>query len=109
MLPTESAVAKARRPLGINDLKLANRVGPSLWSRVPLLGFELENKPSETEYDDWRAEREQETTQVNGHVDGARTDDEMDVDDDEFDWDAEGYGDRDMLDSLLDDCLAMPA
>lgn len=100
LLPVESAVAKARRPLGVNDFKLANRVGPSLWKRTPLLGFELTNRPSESEYDDWKAEQEAIPVQTNGHVE-----DHMDVDDDS-EW--EGYGADGVLDELLDECLAMP-
>ncbi|KAK5078827.1 hypothetical protein LTR64_002756 [Lithohypha guttulata] len=109
LLPIESAVSKARRPLAVSDFKLADRVGPPLWNRVPMFGFELANKAPETEYDDWKAEQEHEVVQTNGHVDHGRTDDEMDVDDDDFDWEAEGFGNRGMLDSLLSDCLAMPA
>lgn len=112
LLPIESAVSRARRPIGINDIKLAERVGPSLWTRTPLLGFELAHKPTEGDYDDWNADRDRDALQANGPAENTRTDDEMDVDrddDDDFDWEAEGYGGRGALDSLLDDCLAMPA
>lgn len=106
LLPIESQTTRMRRPLGVGDFKLASRVRPPLWTRVPLLGFEVENKPTEGDYDDWKSERDQQLL-MNGHTE--KTDDEMDMDGDDFDWDAEGYGGRGALDSLLDDCLAMPA
>jgi len=109
LLPIESQIAKARRPLTIFDFKLANRTGFKLWNRTPLLDFEVENKTSEADYDDWKSELEV-LQHANGHVE--RTDDEMDIDGDDedmFDWDNEGLGGRGALDSLLDDCLAMPA
>lgn len=101
ILPVEAAVAKARRPLGINDFKLAERVGASLWKRTPLLGFELTNRPSDTEYDDWKAEQEAMPVQTNGHVE-----EPMDLDEDS-EW--EGYGADGVLNEILDECLAMPA
>lgn len=114
LLPTESSFSKARRPIGINDLKLAERVGPSLWTRTPLLGFELAHKPTESDYDDWKADPDDDQPQTNGNAENTTAEDAMEIDgddddEDEFDWDAEGYGGRGALDSLLDDCLAMPA
>lgn len=114
LLPTESAASKTRRPIGINDLKLAERVGPSLWTRTPLLGFEVFHKPTESDYDDWKMDAEHDPVSRNGNAENSRNEDEMDIDgedddDDAFDWDAEGYGGRGALDSLLDDCLSMPA
>lgn len=109
LLPIEFQMSKSRRPLAVSDFKLANRVGPTLWNRVPLLGFDVENKPTESDYDDWKNERElQHEPQTNGHV-VPKQEDKMDLDDDDFDWEAEGYGGRSAFDSLLDDCLAMPA
>jgi len=113
MVPAEYNASKTRRPLGVSDFKLADRVGPKLYSRVPLLGFELANNATETDYDDWKADRTQLNsvqTNGNGHTEnGAKTDDEMDLDEDAFDWDDTDWGGRGALDSLLDDCLAMPA
>ncbi|KAK5946341.1 hypothetical protein PMZ80_000483 [Knufia obscura] len=113
MLPEEYLASKTRRPIGVNDFKLADRVGPTLWNRVPLMGFELANNSTESDYDDWKADqRHLDSSQVNGNghaENGARTDDEMDVDEDAFDWEESDWGGRGALDSLLDDCLAMPA
>lgn len=110
LLPIESQVAKVRRPLVLNDFRLANRTGFKLWNRMPLLEFEVDNKATDTDYDDWKADRDG-MHQTNGHVE--RTDDEMDVDDeadeDMFDWDNEGLGGRGALDGLIDDCLAVHA
>lgn len=96
LLPVELSAAMSRDPLSLNDFKLADRVGSCLWTRAPLLDFDVEAKPAEVEYDDWKHEHQ---TELEHH------EDEMDVDD--FDWDAEGYGGRGELDSLLGSCLAV--
>ena len=113
MLPGEYLASKNRRPLGVSDFKLADRIGPKLYNRVPLMGFELANNATESDYDDWKADQrdlDMVQTNGNGHVeDGTRDDDDMDVDEDAFDWEDSDWGGRGALDSLLDDCLAMPA
>jgi len=113
MVPAEYMASKIRRPLGVSDFKLADRVGPKLYNRLPLMGFELANNATESDYDDWKADRTQlDSVPLNGNAhaeNGPRTDDDMDVDEDAFDWDDTDWGGRGALDSLLDDCLAMPA
>lgn len=140
LLPVEAAASRARRPLGVADVKLAGRVGTPLWTRTPLLGFEVEQRVGDGEYDDWREEMTALKKSgggaggVNGHVKtvkGASTgttttaaaaaatatakdDDDMDIDsddgeDDDFDWIAEGFGGRDELDTLMNNCLTINA
>lgn len=109
LLPIEASVSRDRRPLGVMDLRLAGRVGTPLWTRTPLLGFEIEQKVADGEYDDWRVEQGGVKMLTNGHV---VTDDEMEVDgededEDDFDWDAEGFGGRDEFDALMTDCLTV--
>lgn len=112
LLPIEATVSKERRPLGVVDFKLAGRIGTPLWTRTPLIGFDIEQRVADGEYDDWNAEQEgARRATTNGH---AVTDDEMDVDsehedDDDFDWEAEGFGGRDELDALMDNCLTVNA
>ena len=72
LLPIESQVAKSRRPLGLTDFKLANRTGFALWTRTPLLEFETENKATETDYDDWKAEQQMQNGHTNGHTNGVQ-------------------------------------
>lgn len=110
LLPAESHMTKTRRPLGLNDFKLANHVGPTLWNRSPLIGFDVENNTTENDYEDWRADKEQ-AALLNGH--SGRNEDDMEVDEeddgDDFDWDGEGFGNRGILDSLIDGCLTASA
>lgn len=96
MLPVESSAATNRKPLSLSDFKLADRVGSCLWTRAPLLDLDVETKPADTEYDDWKHEH---------RAENETHEDEMNVDD--FDWDAEGYGGRGELDSLLGSCLTV--
>lgn len=110
MLPVEFAESKARKPLTFADLKLANTVGPKMWNRVPLLGFEISNNTKEDDYDAYKQDQDEENRdRLNGNQNHSiRQTDEMDIDDEDY-WDDVGYGGRGALDSILDDCLAMSA
>lgn len=114
ILPIEAVVSRERRPLGVADLKLAGRIGTPMWTRTPLLGFDVEQRVADGEYDDWKAEQEAaRRSTTNGHV-ATTTDDEMDIDsdpedEDDFDWVAEGFGGRDELDTLMNNCLTINA
>jgi transcriptional coactivator HFI1/ADA1 len=132
LLPVESKEAKARRPLGIGDLKLANKVGPSLWNGMPMIGAQVNHNQFDIDLEEFYAQREREgfgsfasqilgpnakngqvAPQTNGHaaekhVNGG---DEMDVaeDEDDIGWEGAGAPDRDMLKNTLADLLAAPA
>lgn len=111
LLPIEAKEANARRPLGIADLKLANRVGPNLFTGMPLLGVHVGQSFFDDLYDDSYSQA-QSTAQTGKSLPAtngtAEDEDEMDIDDDDDDdwgWEGTGVGDRAMLGNLLADCL----
>lgn len=108
LLPAESFEAKMRKPIGMNDLKFASRIGPTPWNGMPLLGMQVNEAPTENEYDDWVTEKDARGLNSNGILDNGVVDD-MDVDDDDYGWEGTGMGERDALSSLLDECLAVRA
>lgn len=110
LLPVEAAISKERRPLSVADFKLAGRIGTPIWTRTPLLGFDIQQRVPDGEWDDWKLEQEGIRRLTNGHTVAG---DAMDVDhednDDDFDWEAEGFGGRDNFDALMNDCLTVNA
>jgi transcriptional coactivator HFI1/ADA1 len=108
LLPCEAKEAFNRRPLSIADLKLANRVGPTFFNNMPLLGLQTNENMLDDSYDD---QIENETNQSHAHVNGIAAngtagDDEMDVDDDDdWGWEGTSAADRNMLQNLLSDRL----
>lgn len=121
LLPTESRESTLRKPLGIGDLKMANRVGFSLWNGMPTVGAQVSHSMFDIEIDEWYAQREAEgkggfTTQVNGvkattngnHA-PTHDDDEMDIDEEDNGWEGTAAGDRDELRGALGSLLTMPA
>ena len=117
LLPVESKEAQARLPLGMADLKLAQRVGPNLFNGMPLLALQINESFFDDAWDERYDQPETTPQKQTPHkasmpiVNGATTngvvadDDDMDVDDEDWGWDGTGIGDREMLGSLLSDCL----
>jgi len=107
LLPVESKEANTRRPIGIADLQLANRVGPSLWNSMPLIGMSVAEAATEFDRNDWPTDCDPRPT-TNGHM--PNIDEATDVDpDDDYGWDGTGSNERHGLNSLLADCLATQA
>ena len=115
LLPTEAKEAEGRKPLGIGDLKLANRVGPGLWNGMPMIGANINHSLFDIDYDEGPALREQErhgsfaARQINGHSNGVHDqDDAMDVDDD-MTWEGTGAPKAAELRNTLASLLKLPA
>jgi transcriptional coactivator HFI1/ADA1 len=118
LLPTEFNESQSRKPLGIGDFKLANRVGPNLFNGMPLLNLQINENLFDDLWDDQDSQSQPDATQPHTQhkislpvTNGALTngaivdDDEMDIDEEDWGWEGTGPGDRDGLDSLLADCL----
>ena len=113
LLPIESKTAQARRPLGLSDIKLANKVGPTFWNGKPLMGLSLENTIFDNDIDEWYAQQIEEP-EINGTANGhvvESDDDEMDLDDDDddFGWAGAGAADQAAMRGILGDCLTVGA
>ena len=113
LLPVESKEAQSRRPLGLSDIKLASKVGPTFWNGKPLVGLSLENTIFDNDIDEWYAQQIEEP-EVNGLVNGhdvESSEDEMDLDDDDddFGWAGAGAADQAAMRSILGDCLTAGA
>ena len=116
LLPVEAQEVHARRPLGMADLKLAQRVGPNMFNGMPLLGLQVNDSPFDDFWEEQYPEAQKAPAQtphkapipiVNGTTTNGvvADDDEMDLDDEDWGWEGTGVGDREMLGSLLADCL----
>ncbi|KAI9812602.1 MAG: transcriptional coactivator hfi1/ADA1 [Pycnora praestabilis] len=127
MLPVEEKAARERRPLGMGDFRLALEMGVSHLGQMPLtvqriMSGYLEGElgmDSDGHDDDGDGEEMGEgggggaleplNLDVNG-VNGAsngNTDDSREMDDSDWGWEGGGPADREALDELLDDCLAI--
>ena len=112
LLPTESVEAKMRKPLGIGDLKLANKVGPGLWNGMPIIGASINHSLFDVDIDEWYAQRDLKgygsfSRQINGTASGVNPD-AMDVDEDTT-WEGTGVGQTAELRNTLSSLLKMPA
>ena len=98
LLPIESREAQARRPLGVGDLKLANKVGPSLWNRMRDAGARVNHNPFDMDLDEVYAIQGPGVVSVDTLM--------TDVDDSHYDWEGTSGADRNSLQSALGDLLA---
>ena len=114
MLPVEMKEASGRRPLGIGDLRLALEIGDCALGQMPLVVERVMGGYFEGELEEER-KREELMEEVFGagvvpnakmEVDG-RNRDEPSIDESDWGWEGGGGMDRDKLNSLLDDCLAI--
>ncbi|ETN39098.1 uncharacterized protein HMPREF1541_05320 [Cyphellophora europaea CBS 101466] len=116
LLPTESLEARGRKPLGTGDLKLANKVGPSLWNGMPIIGANINNSPFDIDIDEWYAQRDameglgKFAKHINGNgVHKQEDDDAMDLDHEETQWEGAGQAQMAGLRKTLGSLLNMPA
>lgn len=119
LLPIESKAASERGPLGIADVRIALEMADIGMSQFPILTTQIVNGWREGELENW-----DDYTWIHGQrptgfveeipstgVNGARPlinghPDAMDIDD-EVTWEGVGDDDLDMLDNVLDSCLAV--
>lgn len=122
LLPVEWREASSRRPIGIDDLRVAGGVARGLWNGMPLIGSRIAEAAYETELDEWLEERRAaEAASTNNKsegyaIHGATAErgggDEMEVgedNDDYYGWQGAGSTDRAALGSLLEQCLSVRA
>jgi len=114
MLPVEMKEANGRRPLGMSDLRLALEIGDCALGQMPLIVERVMGGYFEGELEEERkrevlieeAFRAEASTNGMMEVDG-RNGDEPSIDESDWGWEGGGATDRDKLNSLLDDCLAI--
>lgn len=115
MLPVEAREAMGRQPLGMGDLRLALEVGNCSLGPMPLVVERVMGGYLEGELEEWDQGGTNEADEmgviggaegvVNG-VNGANGD-EPPIDESDWGWEGGGRADRERLNSLLDDCLAV--
>ncbi len=115
MLPVEMKEAIGRRPLGMSDLRLALEIGDCALGQMPLVVERVMGGYFEGELEEDRRKEEQveedarqRTNGVEGRneIDGVNGD-EPSIDESDWGWEGGGAADRERLNSLLDDCLAI--
>jgi transcriptional coactivator HFI1/ADA1 len=114
LLPTESIEAKTRKPLGIADLKLANKVGPGLWNGMQAIGARVNDSTFDVDIEEWYIQRERDgfgsfANMIGKGKHAQPNGDEMDVDDEDTGWEGAGLNDRAELHKTLGSLLTMPA
>ena len=60
LLPVEAKELAVRRPIGINDMKLALDVGKGVSAHLPMVGHKIEDAYWDGELEDWKTNRDQE-------------------------------------------------
>jgi transcriptional coactivator HFI1/ADA1 len=121
MLPIEAKAASERGPLGMADFRIALEVADVGLARFPILMTQVIYGYREGELENWedytwvngqepdRQAYDVQTGELNGgevHELANGNTDVMDIDND-ISWDGAGSQDMDMLDGLLDSCLAV--
>ena len=114
MLPVEAREAMGRQPLGMGDLRLALEVGNCSLGQMPLVVEKVMGGYLEGELEEWVQDgmSEVEESRVVGVVEGVNgingaSIDEPPIDGSDWGWEGGGAADREKLNSLLDDCLAI--
>lgn len=124
LLPVEAKEASIRQPLGSKDLRLALSLGGALLGQMPLVVNEIFSSYDEDELELERQGYIEElrgqpgtksgpaiqtgATSIVASVAEINGIDSMDIDD-EWEWEGGAPKDRDQLNSLLDECLALAA
>ncbi|KAI9820434.1 MAG: transcriptional coactivator hfi1/ADA1 [Thelocarpon impressellum] len=108
LLPIEQVAAAARRPLGLDDFRLALEMGDMYLGQMPLISERIAGAYLEGELEAEEAVRAATantiaTTHVRGVGEDLATEDAF-VD---WGWEGGGAADRDALSGLLDDCLSI--
>ena len=118
MLPVEVKEATGRRPLGMSDLRLALEVGDCGLGQMPTVVQKVMGGYLEGELEDYGRE-EGEDGQRGGlteHTNGVKVitngvnevhGEEPSIDESDWGWEGGGPTDREKLNSLLDECLAI--
>ncbi|KAL1846058.1 hypothetical protein Plec18167_008873 [Paecilomyces lecythidis] len=109
LLPVEAREASARKPLGVKDLRVSLELGGGLLGHMPLIIDEIMGGYVE---DELEAERQDILSEIaNGNKIESQPSpvDEMEIDEDGWDWEGGATDDREQLGSLLDECLSMAA
>ncbi|KAF3480307.1 uncharacterized protein GIQ15_05654 [Arthroderma uncinatum] len=109
LLPIEAKEASIRQPLGLRDLKLTLDLAPGALGHMPLVISQIMDGYLEEELE---AESQCYLLEANGGVDASdqvSSGDEMDVDEEPWDWEGATAADHNQLSSILDECLSMAA
>lgn len=120
LLPVEAKSASERGPLGMADVRIALEIADSGMSQFPVITTQILCGYREGELENWN-----DYTWIDGHEPTGRVEeitagmtngtnagltnghqDAMDIDDEEW-WDGAEDQDMDMLDGMLDSCLAV--
>ena len=125
MLPVEVKEAMGRRPLGMSDLRLALEVGDCGLGQMPTVVQKVMGGYLEGELADYGREDEDKNHQGDGpseRMNGIKAitngangvhgvhgvhGDEPSIDESDWGWEGGGAADREKLNSLLDECLAI--
>lgn len=109
MLPVEMKEASGRRPLGMSDLRLALEIGDCALGQMPLVVERVVGGYFEGELEEERRREEliEETLRLGAATNGIVEVDEPSMDESDWGWHGGGAADRETLDSLLEDCLAI--
>ena len=119
LLPVELREAITRKPLGMSDLRLAFEVGNTGLGQMPAITQKVLGGHHETDFDDHPFEEmdidgpeRADNVRMNGNevvtngINGFHGDD-MSIDESDWGWEGGGAIDRETLNSLLDECLAI--
>ncbi|EEQ31828.1 hypothetical protein McanMca71_007696 [Microsporum canis] len=107
LLPVEAKEASNRQPLGLRDLKLTLDIAPGALGHMPLIISQIMSGYLEEELN---AENECYTLEANARtetVDQVSSGDEMDLDEEPWDWEGATAADHNQLNAILDECLSM--
>lgn len=113
LLPVEVEAMAKWRPLGLGDLMLNLRLGDAVFRLVPSVAEAIMARGEEA-YDEYAAPseagpRDAETVKSSGIAGTVFSghSDEMSVDENDWGWPGGTSADRDALNDVLDDCLAV--
>ena len=110
LLPVEAKKAKARKPLGVTDLRLALGISGGILAHMPLIADEIMGCYFEDEMEtEHQGESGDEPSADNGFMNLVHAD-EMELDGSDQGWEGPEGGalaDRGQLGILLDECLSM--
>ena len=110
LLPVEIREGVGRQPLGMGDLKLALQVGDCYLGQMPMVVEKILGGWAEGEVEELRDEQRiglHGEEQRNGYAGGERDEESTDEEENDWGWEGAGKADREALDKLLDDCLAV--
>ncbi|DAA78946.1 TPA_exp: Uncharacterized protein A8136_2731 [Trichophyton benhamiae CBS 112371] len=107
LLPVEAKEASNRQPLGLRDLKLTLDIAPGALGHMPLIISQIMGGYLEEELEAENQCYIQEANTATDSADHIPSGDEMDIDEEPWDWDGATAADHSQLNSILDECLSM--